>query len=85
MDAESLRRFARRDWEAMAASKTAYWAERLRETGGHPTWDAGQAMLAHARAVRPDFPTEDERRRDLASHVSLRERLDRAAHVLTRR
>ena len=85
MDHGSLRRFARRDWKALAASKTSYWAARAREAGGHPTWDAAQALLAHARAVRPEFPTDEERRRDFASHLALRERLDRVAHAVARR
>jgi transposase len=79
MDRDDLRRFVDRDWAALAASKAAYWAGLPRRD--RPTWTAGQALLAHARAVRHDFPAPADRQRDLDDHLALCERLDRVAHA----
>jgi hypothetical protein len=80
VDPAAIRAYASRDWNAFAASKRAYWADRYRREGSHATLEASQALLAEMRHVRPDYPTSEDRRVDLASHVRLRVLLDRAAH-----
>ena len=85
MDRNAIERFVRRDWEAGAASKRAYWAERFRQDGWRPIWDAAQSLPAHVRRVRADFPTDRDRALDLAHHEKLRDRLDRTAHAFARR
>ena len=85
MDPASIRAYAARDWESMAAAKRAYWAGRFQREGLRATVEASRALLAEIRHVRPDYPTEDERRADMAGHVRLRMLLDRAAHAFARR
>jgi hypothetical protein len=81
MDREKIRAFALRDRSAVAAAKEDWWAGRGRAAALH----ASRALWAHARLVRPDWPTARDRADDLAHHVALKERLDRAARVFTRR
>ena len=85
MDPASIRAFAARDWDSLAAAKRAYWADRYRREGLRATVDASRALLAEVRLMRPEYPTEDERRADLVGHVRLRTLLDRAAHAFARR
>lgn len=85
MDPAAIRAYASRDWQALGASKRAYWAERHRQEGATATVQASQALLAEMRRIRPDYPTPVEREVDLAAHVRLRVLLDRAAHAFTRR
>ena len=72
MDPASIRAYAARDWESFAAAKRAYWADRYQREGLRATVEASRALLAEIRHVRPDYPTEEERRADLAGHVRLR-------------
>ena len=43
------------------------------------TFEASQALWEHMRALRPDWPSDDERRQDLADHIALKRLIDRAA------
>ena len=79
-----MRAFLERDHEAVDALKGEYWADRFR-ADWRSTWDASQALLAHARSLRPEYQSDGDREADLAAHISLRARLDRAAHALARR
>ena len=84
MNPRAIEEFVRRDWQRAGASKAEYWAGRFREDR-RATWDAAQALLTHARLVNPPFPAARDRELDLASHFSIRSRLDRAAHAFARR
>ena len=84
MDQAGLRQFARRDWAAAAAAKLDYWAEQYRGHGPAAARQAATQLWLHARAVQPAFPTDIDRR-DLADHLDVRERLDRAARALSSR
>ena len=77
MDPRAIEEFVGRDWQQAAAAKGAYWADRFRGEW-RSTWDASQALLVHALRTRAPFASEPERATDLAAHVALRERLDRA-------
>ena len=85
MDPASIRAYAARDWRAIATAKREYWVGRYRREGSRATVQASRALLAEIRSVRPDYPTDDERRADLAAHVRLRVLLDRAADAFARR
>lgn len=85
LNADDLRRFARRDWTTAATRKRDYWAEQYRQFGAAPARRASAALAAHMHAVQPDFPSSRQRDRDLADHASLRQRLDRAANAFTSR
>jgi hypothetical protein len=79
MERGAVRAFARRDWERVGALKRAYHAQRIR--GGDP--DAGfllaQRLREHVRGIRPDWPSARERADDLAHHLELKGKLERAA------
>ena len=85
MDTAALVRFARRDWSASTDAKLKYWVEQYRRHGGGPARAASTALLQHMRRVQPSYPSESDRADDLADHLRLRERLDRAARAFTRR
>jgi hypothetical protein len=78
---DDLRAYARRAWPLAEASKAAHWA---REWSRNPlaTFEASQALLVHMRGMNPDWPSEAERREDLAHHVALKRLIDRAAGVV---
>ena len=85
MDPEAIRSFARRDWAALAHSKTSYWAGRYRDEGSGPAWTAANDLLFDMRRARPDYPSRAERDRDLTAHLRLRQRMDRVADALAGR
>jgi hypothetical protein len=81
---DDLRAFARRDWDAVARHKRAYWAERYAREGAAPARQAAAALLDHARRVAGGSVTSG-RIVDLAGHLNVRDRLDRAARAFGRR
>jgi hypothetical protein len=85
MDRRAVEAFVSRDWHTLAESKVAYWADRFRQDGWRPAWNASDALLLDMRRARPGFPTQHDRDLDFDAHLKLRDRLDRAAHALTRR
>lgn len=85
MDAEAIRRYARRPWMEIEAAKRGYWAEEFLSRGPEASARAAHAIWAHIRAVRPDWPTEAAQRADLEHHAELKRRLDRASRALSSR
>jgi hypothetical protein len=85
VNADDLRRFARRDWVAVANRKSDYWIDQYRRHGAASAWTASTALWLHMRSVQPDYPSAANRQEDRAAHRSLRRRLDRAAHAFTSR
>ena len=81
MNPEDLRAYARRDWEKAAASKEAYWAREFAEHGSIAVFEASRALWRHMRAIRPDWPSPEERQEDLQDHIKLKRLIDRAASV----
>jgi len=76
---EDLRAYARRAWHAVEALKQEHWAREVAERGCLATFEASQALWEHMRRLRPDWPSPEERREDLAHHVALKCAIDRAA------
>lgn len=74
-----MRAFANRDWDAIAKAKREHWARALNAAGPEALFRAAQYLREHARTVRPDWPSADDRARDLADHIKLKQLLDRAA------
>ena len=77
LDVTELRSYAGRDWDA---------PERLarRHRAGLPVEQKVRLAIdlyEAARAARPEWPSDAMRRADLATHLRVRELLDRAAHV----
>jgi hypothetical protein len=72
---EQLRAYAKRDWNALAQAKRAYWhamqpADRI---------FAADELRRFAESTHAGWPTADDRRRDLDSHIRLARLLLRAA------
>lgn len=85
MLADDIQEFVRRDRSGIEAAKRAHWAHVFQRHGWRAVWDAGQALMLHARNVQPGFPGDRARAADLAHHQTLRATLDRAAHAFARR
>ena len=85
MDLESIRDFARRDRAEVQAAKQRFWAEEYRRFGPARTVAVSQALWQYTRRLRGDWPTAGERAEDLAHHVALKAKLDRAGHALAAR
>jgi hypothetical protein len=79
MNPRDLIALAKRAWTAAGASEREHWGREYAARGEAVTFQASQALWIHMRAVRPDWPSEQERRADLAHHVALKRLLDRAA------
>lgn len=79
MHPDDLRAYARRAWHVLEALEQDHWARELVARGPAATLEASQALWAHMRRVRPDWPTEADRGADLAHHVVLKQAIDRAA------
>ena len=85
MNRSAVAGFLARDFDASARMKAEHWAAAYAARGPLATLEASDALRAHMRAIRPDWPTEEERENDLAHHVAERRLLERIAHGLARR
>lgn len=79
MKAEDLRAYAQRAWKVAEARKQEHWAREFVEHGPQATFEASQVLWRHMRSIRPDWPSPEERREDLAHHIALKQLIDRAA------
>jgi hypothetical protein len=61
--------FARRDWEVLAISKSAHWADQKKRHGPAAAIRAAEALRQQVATLRPDWPTKKDRREDLATHA----------------
>jgi len=84
MNPADARAFLDRDWDRLAALKSAHRVECFRAGGREATLRTAAALWAHARRVRPDW-SDSGRNEDLAHHIELKRQIDRAAHALARR
>lgn len=85
MDPASIREFARRNRAEVQESKQRYWAEQYRAHGPAGAIRTSQALWQYVRRLRPDWPTARERAEDLAHHVAVKRKIDRAAHAFAAR
>jgi len=75
---EDVIAFARRDWNAVEArNRRRHWAEEKSAMTAAEALAVRDELRQHVLAVRPDWPTEQDRRNDLASHIRLSEMLRR--------
>jgi hypothetical protein len=79
VDPRDVESFASRPWQRAAAAKQRYWRDEVGRRGPAAAFEAAQALWAHMQMVRPDWPSDEERRLDLAHHVELKRALDRVA------
>jgi hypothetical protein len=81
VELDDVRAYAQRAWHVLTELEHAHWARELSEHGPLSTLEASQALWTHMRRVRPDWPTEADRRADLAHHVVVKQAMDRAARA----
>jgi hypothetical protein len=81
VESEHVRAFAQRDWRAAETLKGEHWAREFAARGSAATLEASAALSRHMRLVRPDWPSDEERRDDLAHHIALKRAIDCAARV----
>lgn len=81
VDAGDLRAYVDRGWAAARTLKQEHWAREFREHGSEATVEAALALREHMRLVNPDWPSESDRRDDLAHHVVLKRAIDGAARA----
>lgn len=74
---EDLQAYATRDWDQVAREKERWWAERGRELTPAEKIRIGDMLRRHAQALRPDWPSPEERREDLETHIRVSEALRR--------
>lgn len=84
MDADDIRAFARRDWNAIAESKAGFWAERKPAMTPDEALAVAEGLRRHARALRPDWPDIRERDDDLAVHARVAEALRAVSAIRSR-
>ena len=73
MRKEDLIAFACRDWEAIAASKRRRWAAQKSRMEPAEALRIGDELRHHVSTQQPGWPTEEDRRNDLAMHVRISE------------
>jgi transcriptional regulator with XRE-family HTH domain len=76
--------FAQRDWSAIAEVKSDRWLERKRRLGGAEAFRIADDLRRHVALTRPDWPDSAERSEDIASHVSVGDRLRRVRDIRPR-
>jgi hypothetical protein len=78
MDATGIADFLHRDWALLKKEKQRYWAERLAAVDPEQCMEIGEALRQEALAVHPDWPSPEERLKDLKAHEALCELMRRA-------
>jgi hypothetical protein len=73
----AVRAFADRDWRRIQEDKERYWAERRQDMTPAEALQIADELRQWVRALRPDWPSEEERREDLAHHTYLAKALGR--------
>jgi len=85
VDRDAIRAFVARDRDRVAALKRDHHARQHRASRGKSGLEAARVLREYARKVRSDWPTARDRDEDLAHHVALKRRIDRAAHAFCAR
>jgi hypothetical protein len=67
--------FVCRDWPAIAALKRRRSAEQKRSMTPAEALRIGDELRYHAASLRAGWPTEEDRRQDLAVHIRVAENL----------
>jgi len=77
---DGIRDYVSRDWRGARDAKDAFWAERIARVGPIEGFRIADELRRQLVGQRPGWPSDDERREDLAAHVRLAELLRRADH-----
>ena len=81
MKLDDVRAYARRRWHVLKEIEQDHWVRERSERGPLSTFQASQALWLHMRRVRPDWPSDEDRGRDLAHHIAVKQAIDSAARV----
>ena len=66
-----------RPWDELEALEAEHWRRRKEALGLGESLRIADQLRAHALAVRPDWPSDEERAADLAHHVRFAAKLRR--------
>ena len=77
MRREDLIAFARRDWKSVAAMKERFQVEQKRQMTAGEALRLADELRSSVAGRRDDWPSDDERRADLATHARVSESLKR--------
>ena len=75
MDRNALRQFARRDWSAVATSKTRHWRTLKTDRSTADVLALADRMRMYTQQIRPEWPTPQERLEDVRVHQRVGEAL----------
>ena len=75
MDRDAVRQFARRDWSAVASSKSDAWHALKKGRSIAEVMAVADQLRAYAQRLRPDWPSPQERLDDLLIHQRVGEAL----------
>ena len=78
MNPRDAKAYVGRGWTAAETLTREYWAKEFASRGSEATLEASHALWQHMRLLRPEWPSDEERRGDLAHHISLKRLIDRA-------
>jgi len=84
MRREDLIAFARRDWQQVAAMKERFWLEQKQRITPSEALRIADELRCAVLSRRHDWPSEEERRADIASHARVSESLQRVLANSTR-
>lgn len=68
---EAYLAFLDRDWDAIAAMKARTWREQKKRMTTRELFALMDGFRVHTKSIRPDWPSEAERREDFEHHVRL--------------
>jgi len=68
-----------RDWSAIEREKRQFWVERLAAANPDEAFEIADELRQEVLAVRPDWPTAEERSEDLKAHEALSALIRRAS------
>jgi hypothetical protein len=76
-DPAAILEFVRRDWASFERSEAEYWRAYRQEQGPGAGIAVADELRRHLARVRPEWPTERERREDHETHLRVIEALRR--------
>jgi hypothetical protein len=74
---EDLIAYARRDWAAFERMKRERWAEQREQMTAADVLRMGDALREWVQTIHPDWPTDEDRKKDIATHIRVAEMLRR--------
>lgn len=75
MTSDDILQFVRRDWSAVARSKTRFWHDLKSTRSAAEVLSLADELRREAKRLRPAWPPLDERLADLAVHQRVAEAL----------